>query len=521
MIELSPKQQASELIRQSADILVVSHKNPDGDSLGSAVALKLALEKMGKKVTVAVPDEPAKIFTFLPSISELVTNIGYSKDFVIILDTSLTEVENLGYKKLENENAVEIVITPKSGVFKESDISFKKIAPTYDLIIAVDTPNLERLGRLAQPADIFYETPVVNIDHHPSNERFGKVNWVELTATSTSEILVSLIEALSKEKPLIDEKIATALLTGLIYDTSSFQNVNTTPKSLTIAAQLVAGGANQQGIVRNLYKTKSLETLKLWGFILSSVQEDSGSRFLWSAVTKTDIEKVGADETALSGVVDELLKSATDVDFAMLLSEREGYTHGSLRSIAKGFNVAQVAEMFNGGGHEVAAAFRLNGDLKENQNNILDKIRQFQSNGYKKPANEKKQISEDRVVSQQSRPKDDLIAKKDVVVPPPHDESTSVFDQRTDKPEQPEDKKIISSPIDLDPKPNAEKTISDVGLEARDLPPAQSIEEELGFVKMQNDDSRNGGGYKNSDNGTSEIEESLNPRDKTIKQTKW
>lgn len=520
MIELSPKQQSAELIRQSADILVVSHKNPDGDSLGSAIALKIALEKMGKKVTVAVPDEPSKIFTFLPFIDKLSTGIGYCRDFVIILDTSLTEVENLGYKKLEGENAVEIVITPKSGVFRESDISFKKLAPTYDLIIAVDTPNLERLGKLAQPADIFYETPLINIDHHPSNERFGKVNWVELTATSTSEILVSLIEALSKEKPLIDEKIATALLTGLIYDTSSFQNVNTTPKSLTIAAQLVAGGANQQEIVRNLYKTKSLETLKLWGFILSSVQEDASSRFLYSAVTKADIDKVGADENALSGVVDELLKSATDVDFAMLLSEREGYTHGSLRSIARGFNVAQIAEMFNGGGHEVAAAFRLDGDLKENQANVLEKIRQFQSNGYKKPANEKKQAFVATTVAEQSKPEDKPVEQKINDKAENHDESSSVFDQRT---AQPVGEKIIDSPIDLGEKPKDDFSQTDYNDKNKhDFPPAQSIEEELGFTQDKSSHSHESkNSYKDDANSTNGLEESLNPREKTIKQTKW
>jgi phosphoesterase RecJ-like protein len=520
MIELSPKQQSVELIRQSADILVVSHKNPDGDSLGSAIALKIALEKMGKKVTVAVPDEPSKIFTFLPFIDKITIGIGYSKDFVILLDTSLTEVENLGYKKLEGENAVEIVITPKSGVFKESDISFKKLAPTYDLIISVDTPNFERLGKLAQPADIFYETPVINIDHHPSNERFGKVNWVELTATSTAEILVSLIEALSKERSLIDDKIATALLTGLIYDTSSFQNVNTTPKSLTIAAQLVAGGANQQEIIRNLYKTKSLETLKLWGFILSSVQEDKDSRFLWSSVTKTDIDKIGADDSALSGVVDELLKSATDVDFAMLLSEREGCTHGSLRSITKGFNVAQIAEMFNGGGHEVAAAFRLDGDLKENQTNILEKIRQFRLDGYKKSTNEKKQSFATAAVAEQSKPESKSVEQNSSDKTDNHNENDGVFDQRIARSVR---EKIIDSPIDLDEKPenDSNKINSDEKIR-HDFPPTQSIEEELGFGQNKETYSQSStDGHKNDISSTNGLEESLNPREKTIKQTKW
>ncbi len=380
MNELTPKQQTVELIQRAKNVLIVTHRNPDGDALGSLISLKIVLEKLGKKVSVACPDQPISLFSFLPRVDEITTAIEMSKDLVVSIDLSHAKVEKIGYKKDEDRNLINIVIVPKEGQFEESDVKVKKAGPQYDLIIVADTPNFERLGKLALPTDIFYEVPVVNIDHHPSNERYGKVNWVELVATSTAEILVSLFEALGHgDTSLIDKDVATALLTGLIYDTSSFQNVNTTPKSLTVAAQLVAAGARQQEIIKNLYKTKTLETLKLWGLVLSNVKEDKQNRFLWSSVTKQDVEKAGADESALSGVVDELLKTATDVDFAMLISERDGQIHGSLRSIAKGVNVAQIAELFGGGGHEVASAFRMDGKLTESENNILNKIRQFQS----------------------------------------------------------------------------------------------------------------------------------------------
>jgi len=536
MIETTPKQQATELIRQANDILIVSHKNPDGDSLGSMLSLKIALEKMGKQVSMAAPDEPGSIFKFLPLIDQIKTSIGYSKDFVMVLDTSLAEVEKLGYKKNETGKAVEIVITPKSGMFKESDVSFKKNGPKYDLVIAVDTPNLERLDKLAQPADIFYETPVINIDHHPSNERFGKVNWIELTATSTTEILVSLIEALSKDKPLMDESVATALLTGLIYDTSSFQNVNTTPKSLTIAAQLVAGGANQQEIVKNLYKTKSLETLKLWGFVLSNVKEDAQNRFLWSAVSKTDIERLGADQTALSGVIDELLKSATDLDFAMLLSEREGYTHASLRSIAKGFNVAQIAEMFAGGGHEVASAFRIKGSLSENEPEILQKIRDFQTKSQTNGSAVNKtdivedKIAEETVIKEDAAQKDTFQpqveeVKKEEKEPETESDLNEIGQLEKENRDHQEGKVISSDPFDFSAavekteikKPEEKKEI--------DLPPPQSIEEELGLMSLQSPSGKKtedvGGEPASAVIEPINLEDSLNPRDKTIKQTKW
>ncbi|MCX6809259.1 MAG: DHH family phosphoesterase [Candidatus Berkelbacteria bacterium] len=380
-MENSPKQQTIELINEAKNILVVSHKNPDGDSLGCLVALKLVLTALEKNVTIACADQPAKMFSFLTEINQLETKIDSSKNLIISLNLDNAEVEKLGYKKNTQENTMDIVISAKEGNFAEEDVKVKRSGAKFDLIIILDSPNLERLGSLAQPADLFYEIPVVNIDHHPANERFGKVNWVELIATSTAEILVSLIEALSKDKNLIDNEVATALLTGLIYDTSSFQNVNTTPKSLTVAAQLVAAGGRQQEIIKHLYKTKSLETLKLWGTILLNVKEDKIHHFLWSSVTKDDIEKAGADESALGGILDELLKSATDVDFALLLSEREGQVHGSLRSIAKGIDVSQIATIFGGGGHEAAAAFRIDGRLVDSENEILEKIRHFQNSG--------------------------------------------------------------------------------------------------------------------------------------------
>lgn len=413
-MDQTPKQQAVELIKGAQKILAVSHKNPDGDALGSLVALKIALEKMGKKVTIACSEKPAKLYSFLPLIDKIENKIDARCDFVISLGLEHAQIEKLGYRKSEAGNEIDILVTPKEGQFEKEDVNVRGAGQVYDLIITVDTPNLERLGSLASPADIFYEVPVINIDHHPSNENFGRVNWVELVATSTCELLVSLIEALGGSNNLIDQEIATALLTGLIYDTSSFQNVNTTPKALTIAAQMVASGARQQEIVRNLYKTKSLETLKLWGLVLSNVKEDKMHRFLWSKVTKEEVEALGADESSLSGVIDELLKSATDVDFVILLSERNGSIHGSLRSIAKGFDVSQIAQIFNGGGHEVAAAFREDGTLQEREDEILMKIRDFQN---KDQQTEAPIEVKSEIVSDQEDNKEDKKEELEAVLP--------------------------------------------------------------------------------------------------------
>lgn len=379
-MELTPKQQTTQAIAAANKILVLTHISPDGDALGSLLALFLVLKKMGKDVTAVAPEEIALALNFLPNLNSLASEFSSTKDFIITVDTSKTKVDRLGYKHYPEENKLNIVITPLGGTFSQEDISCAYGAFKFDLIIVLDCPDLDRLGPVYDgESALFYETPVINIDHHSGNDFFGKINWVDLTATSTAEILVSLMESLAQQKPLLDENIATALLTGIITDTGSFQNANTTPKSLTVAAQLVAAGGRQQEIIRHLFKTKPLTTLKLWGRILEQVKYEMLERFIWSKISKADLMTTGASETETSGVIDELLKSAPDIDFAFLLTEKSDGLHGSLRAVAPGVDVSAIAKLFGGGGHEAAAAFQIPlGRLAEQEGEIIGKIKEFQ-----------------------------------------------------------------------------------------------------------------------------------------------
>lgn len=382
-MELTPKQQTTQTIAAAQKILVLTHVNPDGDALGSLIALFLVLKKLGKEVTAVAPETIPGTFSFLPNAQDLTKSFSGTKDFIITLNTSQVRVDRLGYKHVPEENKLNIVITPIGGTFKNEDVSFSYGSFKFDLVIVLDSPDLDRLGPTYDAqTSLFYETPVINIDHHSGNDFFGKINWVDLTATSTAEILVSLMESLARETPLIDENIATALLTGIITDTGSFQNANTTPKSLTVAAQLVAAGGRQQEIIRHVFKTKPLSTLKLWGRILESVRLDAAGKFIWAKIARADFEAAGAQETETSGVIDELLKSAPNIDFVLLLSEKMGQLDGSLRAVAPGVDVSGIAKIFGGGGHEAAAGFQIPGaSLALNEEEILAKIRGYQSRG--------------------------------------------------------------------------------------------------------------------------------------------
>jgi len=377
-MELSPKQQTTSLIQKAERILLLTHQNPDSDAIGSILGFYLVLRKLKKDVEAACSDEAPKNLQFLPFWQSLKKEVTGTREFVLTLNCSSAFVEKLGYK-LEGGN-LKIVITPKQGNFKKEDLSISSGSFKYDLIIVLDTPDLERLGNLFdQNPGVFYETPVVNIDHHPTNTYFGRVNLVDLTATSTSEILIAILEALDKGQNLLTEHVATCFLTGLVGDTSSFQNTNTTPKSLTCAAQLLAAGGRHQEIVKYLFKTKPLSTLKLWGKILEQVQEEPECRFIYSTVTKGDLKEAGAKEEEISGVIDELLRSAPSSDLVLLLSEREKGIAGSLRAIDKAVDCTEIAKAFGGGGHQGAAAFLITeGDLNGVKEKVLRKIKEYQ-----------------------------------------------------------------------------------------------------------------------------------------------
>lgn len=384
-MELSSKQQAIELIKKSQKILLVTHKNPDGDAIGSILAFKIALQTLGKEVVAVCPCSGTMPdnMNFLKDIDKLQFNIESSKDFVITLDTTEAEVQKLGYKQKPEDNKLNIVVTLSSGQLKPENVSFGKSAFGFDLVVVLDSPDLERLGDFFdQHTELFYEIPLINIDHHSSNDYFGKVNWVDIAATSTCEILVALLEALGQGNQLFNEEVATALLTGIITDTGSLQNVNTTPKSFTVAAQLVALGARQQDIITSIFRTKSITTLKIWGKVLTNLKDEGRLRFVWSTASKDEINEVGANLSEVGGVVDELLKSVPDTDFSLLITERNGNIHGSLRATKKNIDVATIAGMFGGGGHPQAAAFDIKDGrgLEDVAREVVSRIRTHQSN---------------------------------------------------------------------------------------------------------------------------------------------
>lgn len=375
-MELTPKQQALELVNKSKHILIAPEQRVDGDSLGSALALYLVLTRLGKKVSVIISEPIPDQFQFLPHLDEIDAEFRSVRDFIISLDCANALADKLAYNFQDNK--LNIVITPKEGTFKPQDVSFADGGFQYDCLITLDAADWERLGSLyTDNPKLFQSVPVINIDHHASNDYYGAVNLVDVTATSTAEVLVGLIEALGPS--LIDADVATVLLTGIISDTGSFQHSNTTPKSLTIAAQMVGFGARHQEIIRYLFKTKTFSTLKLWGRILTHIQHDPGSKLVWSMASLSDLTETDSTEAQIGGVIDELMTSVPEAEVVLLLSEREArIVSGSIRT-QRGVDAADIAKIFGGGGHHGAAGFKLlDSSLTEAETLVISKIKEYQ-----------------------------------------------------------------------------------------------------------------------------------------------
>lgn len=355
---LTTQVQALGIIKNAKNILIAP-SSPDGDSIGSALALLTVLQKLGKNVTVVATNEVPDYLRFLPHTHQIKKELNFGKDFVISLNTEGAEIDHLKYEV--EAGKINIIVTPKNGEFHGHDISFSKGAGDFDLIITVDTGDLVQLGTLyEQNKAMFKQVPVLNVDHHASNGKFGTYNFLDYSVAATTQMITPLILELEKEhgETLIDEDVATLLLVGIITDTGSFQHSNTTPEAFEVAADLLERGARQQEIIKHVFKTKSLATLKLWGRVLSKIQSEGP--LVYSTISLMDLEDTGAVSDDSDGIIDELMSNAPGAEVVLLLKEKEkGFVTGSLRAPGKNADVSAIAQSLGGGGHIKAAGFRI------------------------------------------------------------------------------------------------------------------------------------------------------------------
>ena len=378
MIDPSVQKQIFDHLNKASRILIPLGINPSGDGVAAALALSQFLKKIEKDPQVVCAGNIPEKLKFLPGTDQVVRKLEESRGFVISVRTAETPLDELSYHLDEKAGVVNIYLKPKDGQYSPDDVTFRLDKFPYDLVVALDLPSLDLLGDLYDKnTDLFFETPIINIDHHPNNEHFGEINLVDITATSTTEILMELLE--NFEAGLIDSDIATNLLAGILVETNSFQHIKTTPKAFLKASSLISLGANQQEIIKHLYKTKSVSLLKLWGRALARLKEVPELGLVYSMLKADDLAKSGSRE--VKEVMSELVASLSDNKIILLLAEEapgviNGYYH--LHPNIPALEVANLltAEMTN----SQSGQFRFSGKtLAEAEAEVLSRLEKIKN----------------------------------------------------------------------------------------------------------------------------------------------
>jgi phosphoesterase RecJ-like protein len=304
-------------LRGARRIALVSHRDPDPDTIGSALALGLGLESLGKEVSWHCADPVPEQQRFLH-----------------------------GSERFTQDPP----------------------PPNVDLVVTVDFGSVER-AKFALPSG----PTLVNIDHHASNDNFGTANLVDATSAASAELVSRVIDALGiKWTP----EMATAALVGIMTDTGSFQFPSTDARALERAARLREAGADLQAITYNIFRNKRFEALKLWGFAFSRLAREHGGQLVWTEIRAGDIEAAEARDEDISGLVEQVARSA-GMRVALLFNEQRGSVKVSCRTSQWEPSVDASALMarYGGGGHVRAAGALIEGDLAEIRDRVLDAAR--------------------------------------------------------------------------------------------------------------------------------------------------
>ncbi len=307
---------AINLIKSIDEISIISHTSPDGDNIGSILAMGLAIKQMGKRIKIIKTD-------IIPS------------DYLFLQHVDMIQE------------------------YDEKDI---------ELLIVLDCSDIDRLGKLKDIVSKSKNT--INIDHHISNTAFADYNIVDSKAAATGEIVYLFLNQMGIE---IDEEIATCIYTAISTDTGSFMYESVTDSTHEIAAELLRKGIDKNKIILNLYQSRSMERTNLFIDCLSSLKTYHNNKIATVRVTQDMLKKANAQMEDTEGII-SFVKDIKGVEVACLLKENnEGIIKASLRS-KEYIDVAKVCSEFNGGGHIRAAGCSINDNIETAERLIVQKL---------------------------------------------------------------------------------------------------------------------------------------------------
>lgn len=296
-------------LRAAQRVALVCHRKPDGDAVGATLGLAGSLALRGAQVALICKDPVPSHYHFLAGSDSFRTTLPQSADVVIILDSA------------------------------------------KDALTGFSTDELRSVG------------PLISIDHHPreAKDESVRIGVYDQRASSAAEIVFYCLHELGWP---IDRDVATALLTGIITDTSAFQNSATTAATLRTAAELMRRGGRLKEIMRECFYSSSVPKLRLWGTAMSRIEHDQHTGVASTVITADDLREAGAHPDDLEGLVN-FLNSIPGVPAVLLLTDLyDGQIKGSLRTRESNVDVSRLAGLLGGGGHTKAAGFSVKGSLR-------------------------------------------------------------------------------------------------------------------------------------------------------------
>jgi bifunctional oligoribonuclease and PAP phosphatase NrnA len=312
----------TKLLEKNNSFLITSHKNIDGDAIGSELALYFILKKLNKKPIILNQDRLPRIYNFLPD-----------SDKVHCLEDNYINIKNI------------------------------------DVGIIVDCSNFERIEETYK---IFKNIKnIINIDHHNSNENYGDLNYIDSLASSVGEIIYDLIKFINLD--LLDEKISTCLYTAIITDTGSFRYSNVNSKTFSVVSDLASQGIKPNLIADNIYNRNTYSGLKLLGKALLTLEVDESNYVSWLTITRDMLNNTEANDEEVEGIID-MARTLENTEVSILFREtKDNKIKVSFRS--KGdFNVNKFAGKFNGGGHPNSSGCVCSGKIAEVKEKILSEL---------------------------------------------------------------------------------------------------------------------------------------------------
>jgi phosphoesterase RecJ-like protein len=319
----------AERIAGAQQALIVSHENPDADTLGAALGVARIIEYRGGRATTVCTDPVPPLYDFLPGI-----------------EAERTELDP---------------------------------AISYDLLVVVDCGTFDRVGEIGRRhAELFERLPRVIIDHHLSNSGSSTpaADWVDPGSAATCEMVVLLAARLGVPLGAANGALAAALMAGIVMDTSTFAHSNVTPRTLQVAAALVEVGAPLAEISRRLYRTKPDAQLRLFGRVLGRLEAADGGRVVWSSLLDADLAATGTSPADSEGIID-LVAQAEDAEVAIIFKEAAGETRISVRTQPDGVDATVLTGVFGGGGHARAAGATIQQPLDAVRTAVLAEARRL------------------------------------------------------------------------------------------------------------------------------------------------